>query len=105
MKPPLDAGARELSFWDPSGNRIASRAAGFPAIWIPPEQASFLTLLLRSRLFPWVEPRLAHPRVTDDHFVLAIRQTDADLEPDMAERLLRQHGAIEVQEDIGGVTR
>jgi hypothetical protein len=58
-------------------------------------------LLLRSRLFPWARPRLMHPRVTDDHFVLAIRQTDADLEPSMAERLLREHGAIEVREDTG----
>lgn len=59
-------------------------------------------LLLRSRLFPWTKPRLAHPRVTDDRFVLAIRQTDADLDPGMAERILRQHGAIEVREDIAG---
>ncbi len=66
---------------------------------------TIITLLVRSRLFPWVQPKLTHPRVTNDHFVLAIRQTDADLDPGMAERLLRQHGAIEVQEDIDGVTR
>jgi hypothetical protein len=59
-------------------------------------------LLVRSRLFPWVKPRLAHPRVTDDRFVLAICQTDADLDPGMAEALLREHGAVEVHEDIGG---
>ena len=59
-------------------------------------------LLLLSRLFPWRKPNLAHPRVTDDRFVLAIRQTDADLDPGMAERILRRHGAIEVHEDIGG---
>ena len=58
-------------------------------------------LLLRSRLFPWSRPNLVHPGVTDDHFVLAIRQTDADLDPGMAERLMREHGAIEVQEDTG----
>jgi hypothetical protein len=58
-------------------------------------------LFLSSRLFPWVKPQLAHPRVTDDHFVLAIRQTDADLDPGMAQRLLREHGAIEVREDTG----
>jgi hypothetical protein len=33
--------------------------------------------------------------------VLAIRQTDADLDPGMAVRLLREHGAIDVREDIG----
>jgi hypothetical protein len=60
-----------------------------------------LVLLLSCRLFPWVKPQLPHPRVTDDRFVLAIRQTDADLDPGMAERLLRDHGAIEVREDTG----
>jgi hypothetical protein len=60
------------------------------------------TLLLRARLFPWVKPALAHPRVTDDRFVLAIRQTDADLDPGMAERLMRECGAVEVHEDTGG---
>jgi hypothetical protein len=61
-------------------------------------------LLLRSRLFPWVKADLAHPRVTDDHFVLAIRQTDADLDPGMAERIMREHGAIDVREDtVGGM--
>ena len=59
-------------------------------------------LLLRSRLFPWVKPELPHPKVTDDHFVLAIRQTDADLDPGLAERLMREHGAVEVREDTGG---
>ena len=51
-----------------------------------------------------MKPELAHPRVTDDHFVLAIRQTDADLDPGMAERLLREHGALEVHEDTGEET-
>lgn len=62
------------------------------------------TLMLRSRLFPWVKPQLAHPKVTDDHFVLAIRQTDADLDPDLAARLMRDHGAVEVHEDTVGET-
>jgi len=65
---------------------------------------TILALAISSRLFPWVKPKLAHPKVTDDHFVLAIRQTDADLDPGMAERLLREHGAVEVHEDIGGET-
>jgi hypothetical protein len=59
-------------------------------------------LLLRSRLFPWAKLNLPHPKVTDDHFVLAIRQTDADLDPGMAESIMREHGAIEVREDTGG---
>lgn len=58
-------------------------------------------LLLRSRLFPGKRADPIHPRVTDDRFVLAIRQTDADLDPEMAESLLREHGALEVREDTG----
>ena len=62
-------------------------------------------LLLRSRLFPWMKPMLTHPRVTDDHFVLVIRQTDADLDPDMARDLMQDFGAVEVREDTGGGTQ
>jgi len=60
-----------------------------------------LVLLILSGLFPWTKPNLVHPRVTDDRFVLVIRQTDADLDPGMAEALLREHGALEVREDTG----
>ncbi len=56
-------------------------------------------MLYRSRLFPWSKPRLAHPAVTDDRFVLAIRQTNPDLPPGLAERLMQDHGAVEVRED------
>jgi hypothetical protein len=58
-------------------------------------------LLFRSRLFPGKNAKVLHPRITDDRFVLTIRQTDADLDPGMAERLMREHGALDVREDIG----
>jgi len=60
---------------------------------------TILVLLLRCRLFPWSKPQLPAPRVTDDRFALAIRQTDPDLPPELAETLLRSHGAVEVHED------
>jgi hypothetical protein len=56
------------------------------------------TLLLRSKLFPFQKPKIQDARLTDDHFLLAIRQTDADLHPDMAKNLFLEHGAIEVTE-------
>jgi hypothetical protein len=65
---------------------------------------SIATLALRSKLFPWAKTTLRHPKVTDDHFVLEICQTDADLDPGMAERVLRDHGAISVVEDVSGGT-
>ena len=55
-------------------------------------------LLLRSRLAPLKQPAIQDPRLTDDHFLVAIRQTDADLHPDMAKDLFLEHGAIEVTE-------
>lgn len=55
-------------------------------------------LLLRSRLSPFKRPAVQDPRLTDDHFLLAIRQTDADLHPEMAKNLFLEHGAIEVTE-------
>lgn len=60
-----------------------------------------LVLLIRSGLFPWSKPNLPAARVTDDQFVLAIRQTDPDLPPELAERLLRDHGAIDIREESG----
>ena len=60
-------------------------------------------LFIRSGLFPWKRPQLAAPGVTDDRFVLAIRQTDPDLPPDLAENLFREHGAIDIREETGEV--
>jgi hypothetical protein len=60
-----------------------------------------LVLLIRSGLFPWSKPRLPAPGVTDDRFVLAIRQTNPDLAPELAEQLLRDHGAIDIREESG----
>ncbi len=59
---------------------------------------TIFVLLARSRLFPGKRPAMSDQRLTDDHFLLAIRQTDADIHPDMAKELFRQHGAIEVHE-------
>ena len=55
-------------------------------------------LLARSKLYPLQRPAIQDARLTDDHFLLAIRQTDADLHPDMARDLFLEHGAIEVIE-------
>lgn len=59
---------------------------------------TILVLLILSRLFPTQRSPYSDPRLSDDHFLLAIRQTDADLLPSMARDLLVKHGAIEVHE-------
>ncbi len=65
---------------------------------------TILVLFITSRLHPWKKPALQDSRLTDDHFLLAIRQTDADLHPALAKELLLAHGAIEVREVIEGET-
>jgi len=63
---------------------------------------TIVVLLMRSRLHPGKTPVIQDARLTDDHFLLAIRQTDADLHPDLAKELLYAHGAIEVREIVDG---
>ena len=95
---PANIGGKPLNSWPafiPVTFEAGVLAAGLGTVAV---------LLIVSGLFPWAKPKLVHPRVTDDTFVLEICQTDADLDPGMAERLLREHGAIEVNEDIGGET-
>lgn len=58
-------------------------------------------LMVRCRLFPWSKPNLPAEGVTDNRFVLALRQTNPDLPPDLAEQLMREHGAIEIREARG----
>ena len=60
-----------------------------------------LVLLIRCGLYPWSKPDPIAAGITDDRFVLAIRQTNPDLPPELAEDLLRDHGAIEVHEVSG----
>lgn len=56
--------------------------------------------ILISRLRPGREPRLAHPRVTDDRFVLAIEQSDATFDFARVRRLLKAHHALEIEERV-----
>jgi len=53
-----------------------------------------------SRLRPWREPRLAHPRVTDDRFVLALEQSDAAFDVKRVRRLLEAFHVLEIEERV-----
>jgi len=59
---------------------------------------TILTLFIRAKLHPFRKPRIQDPRISDDHFLLAIRQTDADIHPRQAAEMLLEHGAVEVVE-------
>jgi hypothetical protein len=55
-----------------------------------------ITFLLRSKLLPGVEPNVIHPRMSDDHFVMAV-QINEDSEAAEVENQLRAAGAIETK--------
>lgn len=55
-----------------------------------------ITFLLRSKLLPGVEPHVIHPRMADDHFVMAVQVAD-DTNISDVESKLKAAGAIEVK--------
>ena len=55
-----------------------------------------ITFLLRSKLLPGVEPHVIHPRMSDDHFVMAV-QINEESEAAEVENQLRAAGAIETK--------
>ncbi len=59
---------------------------------------TILVLFTRTKLHPFRETRFRDPRISNDHFLLAIRQTDAEIHPRLATDLLLGHGAIEITE-------
>jgi hypothetical protein len=55
-----------------------------------------ITFLLRSKLLPGVEPHVIHPRMADDHFVMAVQVKD-NTEVANVEAQLMSAGAIEIR--------
>ncbi|MFM1746037.1 MAG: hypothetical protein RLZZ630_1974 [Bacteroidota bacterium] len=55
-----------------------------------------ITFFLRSKLLPGVEPQVIHPRMADDHFVMAVQVND-DSEVAEVENQLRAAGAVETK--------
>ena len=55
-----------------------------------------ITFLLRSKLLPGVEPHVIHPRMADDHFVMAVQVKDIT-EVANVEAQLMSAGAIEIR--------
>ncbi len=57
-----------------------------------------LAFLAVAKLRPWRRASLAHPRATDDRFVLLLEQTDATLAVDRIRQLFERHNAVEITE-------
>jgi hypothetical protein len=67
---PLDIGGK------PENSLPAFLPIMFETMVLMAGVGTVVTLLLRAKLFPGNEPRLAHARVTDDRFVLAVETGD-----------------------------
>lgn len=91
---PLDVGGKP---WNslPSDVPVAFEAAvllsGFGSVF---------ALLAVSRLFPGKRTKVISPRVTDDHFVLVVDQTDAAFDRTDIEQLLEGFHVVELEERL-----
>ena len=56
--------------------------------------------ILVSRLRPGREPKLAHPRVTDDRFVIALEESDAAFNLARVRQLFASYHALEIEERL-----
>jgi len=61
-----------------------------------------VTMLVRNRLYPGKKEQLVDPRVTNDRFVLAVRERDASFNPDELRDLWEKYQVEEVKEMKGG---
>ena len=91
---PLDVGGKP---WNslPSDAPVAFEAAVLLAGF-----GSVFALLGVSRLFPGKRLQLAHPRVTDDRFVLVIDQRGAAFDTTATTQLLQSCDAVDIEERV-----
>jgi len=64
--------------------------------------ATVFVFLLLARLRPGKRPAVAHPRVTDDRFVLVLEESDARFDLASVRRLFAKHGALTFEERLEG---
>jgi hypothetical protein len=62
--------------------------------------ATVFVFLLLAHLRPGKRPAMAHPRVTDDRFVLVLEETDARFDLASVRRLFAKHGAVAIEEQL-----
>jgi Protein of unknown function (DUF3341) len=54
-----------------------------------------ITFYLRSKLLPGVEPRIIHPRMHDDHFVMTLEAKD-EAQANQYSSYMKETGAVEI---------
>ena len=62
--------------------------------------ASVLALFIVTRIYPGKRAQLAHPRSTDDRFVVQLDASGPAFDAERASELLAQHGALESGERL-----
>jgi hypothetical protein len=91
---PMDIGGKpSVAFYK---NLPAFIPVAFESTVLCAAHGMVITFLLRSKLLPGVEPHVIHPRMSDDHFVMAVQASN---EGDVANihTQLKSAGAISVQ--------
>jgi hypothetical protein len=91
---PIDVGGKP---WNslPSNVPVAFEAAVLLAGF-----GSVFALFIVSRLFPGKRPKIVDPRVTDDHFVLVIDQSDAAFDAEAISQMLQEFDVIQTEEQL-----
>lgn len=99
------SGMSYVSWWDWPLNIGGKPALPFPA-FVPimfeltvliGGVCTMLGLFALCRIFPGKHARLFHPRVTDDHFVIAL-EVDEDFDEAKCREIFSKHNAVEVKE-------
>jgi hypothetical protein len=89
---PIDIGGKPFSAWE------AYIPVTFELMVLIAGLSTAAALFLGSRLWPNPRPRLAHPDVTHDTFVLAIEERDGRFDRPVVMRLLQESGAVEIND-------
>lgn len=64
---------------------------------------SVFALFWVSRLFPGKQPRIVHPRVTNDRFVLVVEEDNAAFDVEQVTQWLQAFHPVEIQEQLTSV--
>lgn len=87
---PIDIGGRPFSAWP------AYAPVMFELMILIAGLSTAAALFIACRLWPNPRPKLVHPRVTHDTFVLALENRGGGFDEPRVERMLRESGAVEI---------
>lgn len=89
---PIEIGGKPFAAWP------AYAPVAFESMVLLAGLSTAAALFIGSRLWPKPRPRLVHPDVTHDTFVLALEERDGSFDRPRVERILRDAGAVEIRQ-------